>query len=401
MFNGSEPDELMSSTPQRLAFTFISRRAWAGGYNYLANLFASLDAHQKGRFTPVVFAETDADHQELAELTRLRSVEVVRSDAFDRTRGGLAAAVLTGLDRAAVDEFRRHRIDIVVETARFFGWRLPYPSVAWFPDLQHRRLPHLFSFPARSRRELGLRMQIASGRVIMLSSEDARRDCDRFYPSLRNRTRVVRFASYPPAELLSVDPMQVAEEYSLPGCFFYLPNQFWKHKNHQVVIDALEILKRRGLDIVVAASGSNQNSQDSNYFANMMMQIEQRGIQANFRYLGMIPYAHVYALLRSSAALINPSSFEGWSTTVEEAKSFGTPMILSDISVHREQAAGGARYFGLDDPSALANHLAAVAAAFEPSKPRMPLPDVDKRVAAFAVDFADTIDFVRSRYVAE
>ena len=64
----------------------------------------------------------------------------------------------------------------------------------------------------------------------------------------------------------------------------------------------------------------------------------------------MIPLDHVYALLRTSMALINPSRFEGWSTTVEEAKSFGVPMILSDIDVHREQTGGTARYFGVDDP---------------------------------------------------
>jgi glycosyltransferase involved in cell wall biosynthesis len=136
------------------------------------------------------------------------------------------------------------------------------------------------------------------------------------------------------------------------------------------------------------------------YFANLMMQVEHRGIQANFRYLGMIPSSHVYALLRSTAALINPSSFEGWSTTVEEAKSFGAPMILSDIGVHREQAADRALYFGLEDPSALAKHLAAVAAAFEPSAARMPLPVVDTRVAAFAADFADIVHLARSRYSA-
>jgi glycosyltransferase involved in cell wall biosynthesis len=47
--------------------------------------------------------------------------------------------------------------------------------------------------------------------------------------------------------------------------------------------------------------------------------------------------------MRASTALINPSLFEGWSTTVEEAKSTGTPMILSDLGVHREQAEGMAR----------------------------------------------------------
>jgi hypothetical protein len=33
-------------------------------------------------------------------------------------------------------------------------------------------------------------------------------------------------------------------------------------------------------------------------------------------------------------------------------------MVLSDLEVHRIQAAGNARYFGKDDPVALADHLA-------------------------------------------
>ena len=81
----------------------------------------------------------------------------------------------------------------------------------------------------------------------------------------------------------------------------------------------------------------------------------------NFRHLGMIPLDHVYALLRASMALINPSECEGWSTTVEEAKSFGVPMMLSDLDVHREQTEGGARYFGIRDPKSLADHMSQVA----------------------------------------
>jgi glycosyltransferase involved in cell wall biosynthesis len=196
---------------------------------------------------------------------------------------------------------------------------------------------------------------------------------------------------------LSAEPKQVVAQYDLPSCFFYLPNQFWRHKNHQIVIDALGILAERDVDIVVAASGSTENPHDGNYFPGLMQQIERRGLQNNFRYLGMIPLAHVYALLRGCTALLNPSAFEGWSTTVEEAKSFGVPMILSDIGVHREQTTGAALYFGLNDAATLANHLAASAAAFVPFAPRNLMPDVDRRVAQFAADFADTIMWTYER----
>ena len=48
-------------------------------------------------------------------------------------------------------------------------------------------------------------------------------------------------------------------------------------------------------------------------------------------------------------AVINPSFFEGWSTTVEEVKSVGKKIVLSDLEVHREQAPDSAYFFAPDD----------------------------------------------------
>ena len=43
------------------------------------------------------------------------------------------------------------------------------------------------------------------------------------------------------------------------------------------------------------------------------------------------------SLIYYSLAVINPSLFEGWSSTVEQAKAYNKKIILSNISVHREQ----------------------------------------------------------------
>jgi hypothetical protein len=63
-------------------------------------------------------------------------------------------------------------------------------------------------------------------------------------------------------------------------------------------------------------------------------------------------------------------------------------MILSDLDVHREQAGGTARYFGIDDPGTLADHLADLSQAAGPGAVRNLLPNLEGRVAAFAADFA-------------
>ncbi|WFU27802.1 glycosyltransferase family 1 protein [Bradyrhizobium sp. CB1717] len=379
--------------PLRIAFTNIPRRLWAGGYNYQRNLFEALNRYAPGAVTPVLFAGTADESEEIAALAGIPAVEVVRSPVFDHAAAGLARAtnlaraIAFGLDGRAVAEFELRKIDMVFESARFFGWRLPFPAIAWFPDFQHRLLPHLFSKSAYWRRDLGFRVQIASGRHIMVSSTSALADLKRFYPGLSNGVSVVRFATEPPASLLTTNPSDVIAGYGLPARYFYLPNQFWRHKNHRIVVDALDLLKRRGLDVVVAASGNTQDSRDPDLFETTMRQVRSRGLDANFRHLGMIPLDHVYALLRASIALINPSECEGWSTTVEEAKSFGVPMILSDIDVHREQTEGRARYFGIHDAETLADHLSEVAQAAGPATVRNLLPNLEQRVEAFVADF--------------
>lgn len=378
--------------PRRVAFTYISRRRWAGGYNYQLNLFAALARHCPGRVTPVLFAGTKEPTAELAPFAGIAGVEVVRSDALEGQRLGLAAALVMGVDRRALGAFGANRIEIVFENARFFGWRFPIPALAWFPDFQHQKLPGLFSPFARLRRETGFQVQIASGRHILLSSQSALADFRAAYPAASNPVSVARFATEPAPEFLVADVAAVISEHGLPEKFFYLPNQFWRHKNHLAVIEALAILKRRGADVVVAASGSREEPRKSDYFNGLMREVAARGVEANFRYLGLIPLGHVYALLRGSMALINPSRFEGWSTTVEEAKSFGVPMILSDIPVHREQAGDGAAYFDVDDAEALAAHLASVSQSPAPPAARNLQPGLERRVAAFAADFVAAVE---------
>ncbi|MDT4740715.1 glycosyltransferase family 1 protein [Bradyrhizobium sp. WYCCWR 12699] len=377
------------SLPLRVGFTFIPPRLHAGGFNYLRNLFVALHRYRPGELEAVVFAGLSDDDNDLATFAGIPGVEVVKRRAFERDHSGLTSALVAGIDFAAAAAFRSAGVDVVFEHARFFGWRLPLPAVSWFPDLQHRSLPHLFSRAAWWRREIGFRMQLASGRSIVLSSKSALDDCRQFYPRAGNQMSVVRFASRPTDDLLAVNPHGIIRLYDLPEQYFYLPNQFWRHKNHKLVLNALALLANRGIKAVVAVSGGPDEPPD--YFKAIMREVEERGLRENFRYLGMIPLDHVYALLRSCTALINPSRFEGWSTTVEEAKSFEVPMIVSNLAVHREQTGGAALFFDVDDAAALAGYLAEALSTDEPLRVRQLGSSVEARVAKFAEDFTDAI----------
>jgi glycosyltransferase involved in cell wall biosynthesis len=131
----------------------------------------------------------------------------------------------------------------------------------------------------------------------------------------------------------------------LPLQWFYLPNQFWAHKNHGIVIDALNLLKKQGVHPTIVCTGTTADHRSPHYFGQIQKKIADYHLQDQFIILGLIPYAEVAALAKYSLAMINPSFFEGWSTSVEEAKSLGKRIILSHLPVHLEQAPQKAHYF--------------------------------------------------------
>jgi hypothetical protein len=88
-----------------------------------------------------------------------------------------------------------------------------------------------------------------------------------------------------------------------------------------------------------------------------MKRISEYNIRDQFIFVGLIPHDHLYSLIRQSKCVLNPSLFEGWSTTVEESKSVGKRMILSNLPVHLEQAPPESIYFKSDDAQDLAGSI--------------------------------------------
>ena len=64
-----------------------------------------------------------------------------------------------------------------------------------------------------------------------------------------------------------------------------------------------------------------------------------------YKILGVVPYNDLMDLMKLSIAVINPSKSEGWSSTVEQAKSMGKMVLLSNLKVHKEQAPFRSFYF--------------------------------------------------------
>lgn len=356
-----------------VGFTLIGRGGWSGGEAYQRNLLSVLKQEIGETFQARLFL-SPAQHERIGDVFDpwLAGPPVVDACVEGAGEGRrMANILLTGRDSGFADLVTDYGVDLMFQSAQWLGARFPTPLVSWIPDFQHRHLPGLFSPVAWTRRELGFQLQTRQSRVVMLSSRDAQQDCERFYPRSRGRTAVAPFA-------IDLDPgpvfaaaRSIRAVHGLPDRFFYLPNQMWRHKNHALVVDALERLAATGRlqDIPpVILTGRTDDPRDPELFRRLMQRVKHLGLEGHFRHLGLVPHADVFALNAAAAAVINPSRFEGWSTPVEESLALGTPLLLSDLRVHREQAPDAA-FFGVDDPDALAERLLGLARAAAPTRP--------------------------------
>jgi glycosyltransferase involved in cell wall biosynthesis len=232
-------------------------------------------------------------------------------------------------------------------------------TIYWIADFQDRHMPELFS-----ERELEMRRRkqsfIASRRAhIIFSSETALHDFTTFYPEYCCQTYVVPFTVTHPS-LEGIIQEDLVKKYDLSPRYFFLPNQFWKHKNHILVLQALKIMQERGLTTQVVFTGKEEDYRNPEHFTSLQNYVKENQLFDHVRFLGFIDRAEQLVLMKNSFAVIQPSLFEGWSTVVEDAKALNCFVLLSDIPVHREQMKENARFFSPYDAEGLAKLMSEV-----------------------------------------
>jgi glycosyltransferase involved in cell wall biosynthesis len=199
---------------------------------------------------------------------------------------------------------------------------------------------------------------------------------------------VLRFVSNPVDFSRMPSLAALRERYGIPQTYFYLPNQFWENKNHGLAIDALVLFRKAGIDATIVCTGKPLDGRQPDYFNRLMSRCRSSGVAEQFKVLGIVPYADTQGLMLHARAVINPSRFEGWSTTVEEAKTLHKELFLSDIPVHREQAPQRGAFFAVDDAEKLAALMAdALLRDLEPVQPESVCADHARRLRRFGEEY--------------
>jgi glycosyltransferase involved in cell wall biosynthesis len=348
----------------RIAFWFDAPIAYSGGLNYIGNLLHALSAVNRDDVEPYVFFATDVPEAVIKRFEKYATV--VRTPILQRkTFPWLVHKLLYKIagSMAMVNALlKRHRIDLLSHAWTPYLGKRPIKVISWIPDFQYLHLPAMFP-DLDADKESRINRQIAQhADAVVVSSEHALGDLLSLLPREQlPPVEVLRFVSQPftAPDRPQPDLRQLEAKYKFAGNFFLLPNQFWAHKNHEVVLRALAEAKREGLSMTVLMTGNTKDYRLSGtpYIDGLQAFAREHGIEAEARILGMIDYDDLLALMRHCVGFINPSRFEGWSSSVEEAKSCGKPIIMSRIPVHVEQAPAHGVYFDCEDATALKEEM--------------------------------------------
>lgn len=331
-------------------FNINASSSWMGGVNYYKNLFSAISKVSSPSLTPLIDYSN-----ETPEI--LKSLSKPVQYKYNRTLK-YYVKIIAGL-------FLRKKFDNSYNQKKIYkNFNLSShcskidseKNIQWIPDFQHIHLPEMFSEKEISDRNSEYLQTAKEADIVVLSSEDAKKDFINCFPEYKSKARVLHFVSYFSEKLYEqtdkIDS-KIKSKFNLPEKYFFLPNQFWKHKNHITVFKAVALLKKNGINIHVVCTGNTKDYRNPEYFSYLTDFISQNNISENIHILGMVDYDELVYLMRYSIALLQPSLFEGWSSTIEEAKSIGKNCILSNLNVHLEQSPKDSIYFDPLDPEKL------------------------------------------------
>ena len=92
-------------------------------------------------------------------------------------------------------------------------------------------------------------------------------------------------------------------------------------------------------------------------------------------------------LMYYSIAVINPSKSEGWSSTVEQAKSMGKMVLLSNLKVHKEQSPFRQFYFDPNNKQKLKSEMIKLSKNFNLKKEKRKMIFAQKKMLKVKKEF--------------
>jgi glycosyltransferase involved in cell wall biosynthesis len=349
---------------KRIGVIYENNENWIGGAYYILNLvaaFTKLPETEKPEIT--VFCKTQQEYQQVAESGY--SYLSFRPLTYNRPGLPIIKRVVnkivnkfTGYDRFALPlQLQTNELETIFPAPVGLQKTPSQRLIYWIPDFQEIYYPQFFSEQEIKNRRQSHLLIAQSNEQVVFSSQQAENDFKKNFPKYKCKTSVLKFAVTHP-RLPETDNIALKKKYGIAKDYYIAPNQFWKHKNQKVLIEAAGLLKEANkLNFQIVFTGKEYDYRNPDYTAGLKETVEQAGLQDDVLFLGFIDRVDQLHLIKGAKALVQPSLFEGWSTVIEDGKAMDKFIFASDIPVHREQLADNAAFFNPRNANELAQLL--------------------------------------------
>lgn len=374
----------------RIGFYYVWDSSWMGGVLYAQNLLKALNTlDDEDKPFIDVYCRSESSYGDLKAKTNYPYMGIIVINdnlLIKRVLWKLSGIFFGERFKAKLDRFKVLSEDCMIFP--YFWGRNVDKCVYWHPDFQDKHLPSLFSHKEIKARENIIRMVVERNIPIWFSSYDAESDFKRFYPNCTNRTFVVHFAvSHNDFSHVSIE--EIKKKYGITGEYLLCSNQFWKHKNHLFLFKAYQKALQKGLSLQLVCTGKLYDYRNPEYIREVKDFI---AASSNNKIVltGMIDSEELHCLMKNSYAVIQPSLFEGWNTTVEDCKALNKFIFLSDLPVHREQANENVCFFNPRNEDDLVTKLITI-------KPEVIPCDYSNNLREFGECFLELINYMKNK----
>lgn len=227
------------------------------------------------------------------------------------------------------------------------------PVVHTIPDLQHEHFPEFFAVPELAFRTMGYQYSCQRAAATIGISEFVARDLVSRYGLDPRRTIGVPLALDPSFVVAAEDRARLVNEvrlkYRLDYDFIYYPANGWRHKNHEALVHALRILRRKGRDVRVVLTGCEFDVMQR--LRPLFESLEEAGA---LRHLGYVSRQDTIGLYAAATVMVCPSLFEGFGFPLLEAMQMGTPVVCIPAGSVREVGGDAVMYADPPDGTGIA-----------------------------------------------
>lgn len=373
---------------KKVGIVFSNNENWIGGTYYILNLVSALlllDDAQKPEI--VIFSYHDKDF-ELVKETNYPYLSFlnlnIKYNIFERIVNKFSRMFFK------INWINKSYSNKHVDSLFPYGFQPDLKDISnknyWIPDFQEHHYPDFFLNGEVSNRKQ-IQSQIADQKNrLILSSNFVKSDFNIIYPNSICETKVVNFAvTHPLYSHLNIDELK--RKFGIDRKYFMVPNQFWIHKNHMVVLKAIKLIVEKNEDILIVFTGKEYDYRNPNYTTDLKDFVSEHSLSKNVLFLGFIDRMEQLQLMNHAIAIIQPSFFEGWNTAIEDAKAMNQYVVASNIQVHIEQLHNNVSFF--DPQSEL--ELVEILLNLKNREIKKDKNNYQENVKKFAVDFMNAI----------